>query len=121
MAKKILIVDDEKPLTRVLELKLGHEGFETKSVFNGDDAINILKKEHFDLILLDLVMPHEDGFYVLEKIQSQRGKTIVIVNSNLSQDEDIVKAKNLGATDYIIKSDTPLVEIVLKIKGYLNK
>jgi len=119
MAKKILIVDDEKPLANALELKLSHEGFAAKAVFNGVEALDTLKKESFDLVLLDLVMPEEDGFAVLEKMRGLKTKSIVIVSSNLSQEEDIAKAKALGATDYFIKSDTTLAEIVEKVKKYL--
>jgi len=55
--KKILIVEDEKPLARALELKLGHAGFETKTVSDGEEALSILKNEKFNLIILDLVIP----------------------------------------------------------------
>ena len=120
MSKRILIVDDEKPLAKALELKLGHEGFEAKAVFNGVEAIEALKKEKFDLVLLDLVMPQEDGFTVLQNMAEIKGNTKVIVSSNLSQEEDIDRAKSLGATDYFIKSDTTLADIVIKVKKYLE-
>ena len=121
MNKKILIVDDEKPLANALDLKLSHEGFTTKTVFNGGEAIQSLKTEKFDLVLLDLVMPLEDGFKVLEDIKSLSLKTSVIVSSNLSQEEDITRARNLGAVDYFIKSDTTLTQVVQKVKNYLDK
>jgi two-component system, OmpR family, response regulator VanR len=120
MAKKILIVDDEKPLAKALELKLAHEGFETMAVFNGSEAIEALKKSSYDLALLDLVMPQEDGFAVLENMKKLGTKTVVIVSSNLSQEEDIARAKALGATDYFVKSDTTLADIVVKVKKYLE-
>ena len=120
MNKRILIVDDEKPLARALELKLTHEGFDTKAVFNGIEAIKVLKSEKFALVLLDLVMPQQDGFKVLEEIKQLNLKTPVIVSSNLSQEEDLYRAKTLGAIDYFIKSDTTLADIVEKIKGYLS-
>ncbi len=120
MDKRILIVDDEKPLANALELKLTHEGLSAKAVFNGIEAIEALKSEKFDLILLDLVMPQEDGFKVLTDIKELKLKTKVIVSSNLSQDEDIARAKSLGAVDYFIKSDTSLADIVGKVKNYLN-
>jgi len=119
MKQRILIVDDEKPLAMALELKLTHEGFITKTVFNGVEAVKILKSDYFDLVLLDLVMPQEDGFKVLETIQNLKIKTPVIVSSNLSQEEDINRAKALGAVDYFIKSDTTLAEIAKKVKEYL--
>jgi DNA-binding response OmpR family regulator len=119
MKQRILIVDDEKPLARALELKLTHEGMDAKAVYNGGDAIKALKSEHYNLVLLDLVMPQEDGFMVLQEIKDLNLKTSVIVSSNLSQEEDISRAKSLGAVDYFVKSDTTLADIVEKIKGYL--
>ena len=120
MTQRVLIVDDEKPLARALELKLTHEGLDAKAVFNGADAVALLKSEQFGLVLLDLVMPQEDGFKVLQDIQDMHLKTVVIVSSNLSQEEDIARAKSLGAIDYFIKSDTTLADIVQKVKGYLT-
>lgn len=120
MSKRVLIVDDEKPLARALELKLTHEGLDAKAVYNGAEAIESLKSGHYDIVLLDLVMPGEDGFTVLTKIRDLKLKTSVIVSSNLSQEEDILRAKTLGAIDYLIKSDTTLANIVEKIKNYLG-
>ncbi|MBD3300465.1 MAG: response regulator [Candidatus Moranbacteria bacterium] len=118
MAKtgKILIVDDEKPLARALELKLKHAGFEAKSVLDGREAIELLEKENFDLMLLDLVMPNLDGFGVLNEINSKGIKVRVIVVSNLSQKEDSEKSKELGAIDYFVKSDVPISDIVERVK-----
>jgi len=113
-------VDDEKPLARALELKLTFEGLSATTVFNGVEAIKAIKSEEYDLVLLDLVMPQQDGFKVLETIHELKLKTPVIVSSNLSQEEDIARAKALGAVDYFVKSDTTLAEIVEKIKEYLK-
>ena len=59
--KKILIIEDEKPISRVLSLKLEHEGFEAKIANDGEEGMEYLEAESFDLILLDLVMPKKDG------------------------------------------------------------
>ena len=67
--KRILIIEDEKPLARALELKLAHVGFETKSAVNGEEGLAILQEESFDLILTDLVMPQVDGFSVLTTLR----------------------------------------------------
>lgn len=118
--KKILIVEDEKPLARVMSLKLNSAGFATTTVFSGEEALAIISKEVFDLIILDLVIPKVDGFSVLAHLNTSGIKTPVIVASNLSQSEDIEKAKNLGAVDYFVKSDITLVDIVSKVKQYLQ-
>ncbi len=120
MSKKILIAEDEKPMARALELKLKNSGFEAKAVFNGDEAISELSKNKYDLILLDLMMPIKDGFSVLEDLKKNKNKTPVIISSNLGQNEDIKRAKELGAVDYFIKSDTPISLVVEHIKKALK-
>lgn len=120
MAKKILkilVAEDEKPMAKALTLKLNHSGFEAKAVFNGEDAVEELQKENYDLLILDLIMPGLDGFGVLEAIKNNQIKVSVIVASNLGQPEDLEKAKSLGAVDYFVKSDTPLSKIVKTIEN----
>jgi DNA-binding response OmpR family regulator len=114
--KRILIAEDEKPMANALSLKLGSVGFEVTLVYDGESAISAVKTSPFDLILLDLVMPVKDGFYVLTELAKLKITTPVIVSSNLSQEEDIKRAKELGARDYFIKSDITLSEIVEKVK-----
>ncbi len=119
-AKKILIAEDEKPMANALSLKLGSAGFETQAVYDGEEAITILKKSKYDLILLDLVMPKKDGFAVLEELRKMKISTPVIVASNLGQEEDRKKAMDLGAKDYFIKSDTTLAAIVEQVRKVLG-
>ena len=115
MPQKILIIDDEKPMARALELKLVHAGFETKAVFNGEEGLAILQKNTFALILLDLVMPKLDGFKVLEALKEKKITTPVIVLSNLSQEDDEKRAKSLGAKDFFVKSNVQVTTIVEKV------
>ncbi len=112
LIKKILIIEDEKSLARALELKLTHAGFKAKIVFNGEDAIELLQKETFSLILLDLIMPKMDGFTVLAILKVKKIKTPVLVLSNLSQENDMKRAKEFGAKEFFIKSNTPIAKIV---------
>ncbi|MCK5461080.1 response regulator [Candidatus Gracilibacteria bacterium] len=113
---KILVVDDERALSTALRLKLTNSGFDVKTAFDGEEALRILEKESFDLILLDLIMPNMDGFQVLKVFVEQKMSGKVIVTSNLSQEEDEEKAKALGAIRYFVKSDTPLLKIVEYVK-----
>jgi DNA-binding response OmpR family regulator len=119
--KKILVVDDEKPLAKALELKLSHAGFDVKTAFDGREAIDAIKNNHFDLILLDLVMPKLDGFGVMLEMKQNNIQIPIIVTSNLSQKGDNDKAKELGAIEYFVKSNTPLSDIVNYIKTALIK
>ncbi len=118
--KKILIVEDEKALATVLNLKLTSSGFETKVVYNGDLALATLKEEHFDLMLIDIMMPKRDGFSVLEDLKKASNKTPVFVMSNLGQEEDIAHVKSLGVKEYIIKADTSPAEITEKVAAFFS-
>ena len=118
--KKILIAEDEKPMANALGLKLSSAGFETTLVYYGEAAISAVQASPFDLIILDLVMPKKDGFFVLPELKKLKIATPVIVSSNLSQEEDIKRARELGARDYFIKSDTTLAEIVEKVRVQLT-
>lgn len=119
-SKKILIVEDEKPIRQALELKLSKAGFSITPVSNGKDAISKVSKQKFDLILLDLMMPEMNGYEVLAQLKNLNIKTPVIILSNLGQEEDIKKAKEYGVEDYCIKSNTPISSIVDKVKGKLK-
>ena len=116
-SKKILIVEDEKPLAHALELKLKSEGFETVVASNGQEALDALKAGQYSVMLLDLMMPTLDGFQVLQQIQGLGQKPTVFVLSNLSQHEDEERVLALGAKKFFIKSDTPLSTIVEEVKN----
>ncbi len=119
MGKKILIAEDEKSLASVLSLKLIAAGFETKIVYDGEDALTALKGDSFDLLLIDLMMPKRDGFSVLEEMKKTNITTPAIVMSNLGQREDIMHVKNLGIKDYIIKEELSPTEIVTRVSTFI--
>lgn len=118
--KKVLIAEDEKPLAKALQIKFKKVGIEAVVVFSGDEVFRQLEEEKFDLLLLDLMMPEMDGFSVLEKIKNENVGIDVVVTSNLSQEEDMKRCKELGAKDYIVKSNTPISEIVKKVRNMLS-
>ena len=114
--KTILIVEDEKPLSHALELKLQHEGFTVTVASNGRECLDLISSQHFDVVLLDLIMPEMDGFQVLEQLKNQTDAPAVFVLSNLSQHEDEERVLALGAKKFFIKSDTSLTTIVEEVK-----
>ena len=118
-SKKILIVEDEELITKILAHKLVAAGYITAIARDGQEALSLLKTEKFDLIILDLVMPHKDGFAVLEELRKRHDLIPVIVTSNLSQDEDINRAMTLGVKKYFVKVDSTVQEIVDSIKTFL--
>lgn len=107
-------------MARALELKFNNSGFEAKTVYDGEEAVVELIKGKYDLLLLDIMMPKKDGFGVLEDIKNKKINVKVIVSSNLSQSEDLDKAKKMGAIGYFVKSDTPISQVVEQVKQALS-
>ncbi len=120
---KILIVEDEEILIKVLREKLEKENFTVEMAFDGEAALLLAKSFKPDLILLDIVIPKKNGLQVLKELKSdpELSSIPVIVISNLGFDEEIKNALNLGAVDYVIKTQHPINEVVEKIKEYLLK
>lgn len=122
MPKKILIAEDEPSLLKVLSTKVKSLGYTIIEAKNGQEALDQFKKEKPDLILLDVVMPIKNGFDVLEEIKmKQKSKIPVIILSNLSESQDTETGKNLGAIDYILKSNMSLRDIMVKISSALEQ
>jgi len=115
IAQKILIIEDEKTLSKALELKLSLSGFAVTTALNGEDGVALLLKESFSLILLDLIMPKMDGFAVLTILKEHNIETPVIILSNLSQESDMRRTEELGAKEFFIKSNTPIMTIVERV------
>lgn len=116
--KKILIVEDDRSLQNALVEIITQEGFETESAFDGEDGL--VKAGTFmpDLILLDIILPKKNGFEFLAEIKEDDSlKNIpVLIVTNLEEIENIQKAIDLGATNYIVKADFSLKEIMKKIR-----
>ncbi len=120
--KKILIVEDEEALGKILEEELNEYGFEAKLITEGGQMVfDTVKAFRPDLILLDLLLPKMHGLDVLKELKSNPENKLmpVIILSNLDQDEDIKKAIMLGSQDYFVKSQHPIKEVIEKIKHYI--
>jgi DNA-binding response OmpR family regulator len=120
--KDILIVEDEPFVVNVYKTKLSKEGFNVHVAEDGERGWQIAQEVKPDLILLDLILPKMNGFGVLENLKSSEElKTIpVLILSNLGQQSDIQKGLDLGAEDYLVKSDTSLKEVLEKIESFIN-
>ena len=121
--KKILIVEDDTFLQGLAASKLGKSGFEVIVASTGEQASTMIDKSpDLDCVLLDILLPGQDGYTVLKKIRENMkiGKIPVIVFSNLAEEKDIKRAKKLGATDFMIKSNFTLDELVEKVTFLLK-
>jgi DNA-binding response OmpR family regulator len=118
--KPILIVEDEKPLAHALELKLGHEGYTAHVCLNGAEGLKEALTGKYALILLDLIMPELDGFSLLQTLNEKKVKIPTVVLSNLGQAEDKEKAKALGVVDYFVKANTPIADIIRRVKSLIG-
>lgn len=123
MTKKILVVEDDKYLLNAYRVKMAKAGYEVKIAEDGEQALEVLKTWVPDVILLDLVMPKKDGFTTLAEIkQNENLKSIpVVIATNLGQKEDIEKGMQLGAADYMIKTDISMDGFLKKITAQLDK
>lgn len=120
MAKKILIIEDDKFLRELIARKLSDEGFEALEAIDGEEGIKKIKEEKPDLILLDLILPSIDGFEVLSRMKEESNTIPVIILSNLGQKEEVEKGLKMGAVDYLIKAHFTPGEIIEKIKNILK-
>ncbi len=120
---KILIVEDEEVLVKVLQEKFEKENFTVKIAQDGAAVMPLVKTFKPDLILLDIIMPKKDGLSVLQELKddTEFASIPVIMTSNLGEDEKIKQALKLGAVDYLVKTQHPINEVVEKVKKHLLK
>jgi DNA-binding response OmpR family regulator len=120
MAYNILIVEDEQAISRVLDLKLKQAGIVTTVANTGSKALELVKTQNYDCILLDLILPEVDGFTILEVIKVKNQATKVIVMTNLGQPEDRKRVQDLGALAYYVKSEMSIANLIENIKQILE-
>ncbi|MBT3293432.1 response regulator [Candidatus Peregrinibacteria bacterium] len=118
--KKILIIEDEQPLSHALHLKFTNDGNEVSIAKNGEEGLQMATSNKFDVILLDLIMPKMDGFTFLERLNEKKVKTPVVILSNLGQEEDRKRAEEMGVSGYYVKSNTPITEILKTVSSLLK-
>ena len=115
---KILVVEDEKPISDLIRLNLRKEGYECTAVYNGLDAIDIVDTEHFDLVLLDVMLPGADGFEVMDYIKPL-SIPVIFITARATID-DRLHGLTSGAEDYMIKPFDPL-ELIARVNIVLRR
>lgn len=120
---KVLLIEDEDLITNLLSETLEKSGFEAETAENGREGLLKIKQTNPDIILLDIILPDISGFEILKKIkESENFKDVpVIVISNSGRSAEINRAKELGAEDWIIKTEFDPQVIINKIIKQINK
>ncbi len=121
----VLLVEDESFLRNICTKQLIKDGFSVFEAKDGEGGVDLFENNKIDIVLLDIILPSMDGFQVLKKIRSHENKSKskipVIMLSNLGQDNDIKKSKDMGANDFIIKANFTTKEITEKLKTFFSK
>ena len=120
--KKILLVEDDVALAAVYKSRLDLEGFDTREVNNGEEALSAAVEYRPDLILLDAMMPKISGFDVLDILRNTPDTTNirVIMLTALSQPKDKQRAEALGVDDYLVKSQVVIGDVIERVKHHLG-
>lgn len=119
MDEKILIVDDEKPIVDILKYNLDKEGYDVLTAYDGEEAVNIALSEDPDLILLDIMLPKQDGFSVCKKVRERLTCPIIMLTAK-GEEVDKVLGLELGADDYITKPFS-MRELIARVKANLRR
>lgn len=118
---KILLVDDDVFLRDMYATKFTENGDEVVGVLDGESALTEARKQHFDVIILDMVMPGMTGIDLLQQLERAEIKAKCIVLSNQGEDSDMEEAREHGAVGYIIKADSIPSEVVEKVHQLVSK
>jgi len=116
---KILVCDDDKEIVEAIEIYLTQDGHQVLEAYDGIEAVEILKKESADLLIMDIMMPRMDGIRATLKIREKHNIPIIILSAK-SEDADKILGLNIGADDYITKPFNPL-ELVARVKSHLRR
>lgn len=113
---KVLIIEDELALSRVLQLKLAERNLDIEVVHDGGEAEDVIRQKKYDTILLDLILPTKNGFDLLPIIREVSPQTKVIIMTNLGQPEDRERVQEYNPEGYFVKSEIAIFDLVTQIQ-----
>ena len=116
----VLICDDDRDIVSALDIYLTSEGYRTIAAYNGEQAIEAVREENVDLILMDIMMPRLDGIRATARLRESGGNIPIIMLTAKSEDTDKVLGLNIGADDYITKPFNP-IEVLARVKSQLRR
>ncbi|MFE5318832.1 response regulator transcription factor [Paenibacillus sp. NPDC056579] len=120
MSQKILVIEDEPTLARLLSYNLSQDGYETKVVDHGSEGLQTALQQSFDLIILDIMLPGLNGFEILSKLRQKGNKTPVIILTARNAEEEVVQGLKYGADDYITKP-FGVAELLARVSAVLRR
>lgn len=115
----ILVCDDDKAIVDVIGIYLENEGFQIFKAFNGEEAIEVVKKQEIHLIIMDIMMPRMDGIKATMKIREAHNIPLIMISAK-TEDYDKILGLNIGADDYMTKPFNPL-EVIARVKSQLRR
>lgn len=119
--KKILMIEDDEFIRELYSRQVKNAGYDIESTPSGKEGLDFLAKNHYDLLMLDLNIPDVSGFQILENLQkSPKENMVVMILSNVAQDEFVKKGLDLGASAFVIKSTYTPEQVVTEIKSLLS-
>ena len=119
MSHHILICDDEKDIVNALKIYLSSEDYTLHTAYNGKEALQIIRTEPIDLLLLDIMMPEMDGIETMRRLREQYKLPVILLTAK-SEDTDKILGLNLGADDYITKPFNPM-EVLARVRSQLRR
>jgi two-component system alkaline phosphatase synthesis response regulator PhoP len=117
---RILVVEDEEQIRKLVKMNLELEGYEVVAVDNGRKAIDIIEGQHFDLMILDVMLPEVDGFQICQKVRLNNTKVGIIILSAKDTSQDRITGLKYGADDYLTKPFN-LEELLLRVSNLLKR
>lgn len=122
---KILLVEDDLLMVRMYQRKLSKEGYDVKIALDGMEGLDILKTGYRpDIVLLDIMMPRMNGFQFLENFKKEavnKSVPVVMLTNLIDTNESKKRSFDLGATDYVVKSEVSMEDVVNKVQEILSK
>lgn len=115
----ILVVDDDKEIVKAIEIYLGKENYKIIKAYNGEQALEKIKENEIQLVILDIMMPKKDGIETLEEIRKDKNIPVIMLSAK-SEDVDKINGLNLGADDYVTKPFSP-IELIARVKALLRR
>src|SRR5690606_26713857 len=116
----VLLAEDDELILKTIEHKLKKEGFEVILTRNGQEAIELIRSQKIDLIISDIMMPFASGIEILAEVKQLEQPIPIIMLSSMGQEEIVIEAFEMGASDYMIKPFSPN-ELILRINKLLNR